>query len=316
MHNRLIFQLLLVVGGVLSAAAYADVAAPVTIPPPLLPVFEQPVCPGDGYIWTPGYWAWDDGYYWVPGTWVLDPQPGFLWTPGYWSSVTGGFAFHEGYWSPTVGFYGGIDYGFGYTGFGYQGGHWESGHFDYNTALSRVDTNVIRHVYNQTVTEPVSRVSYNGGPGGVSASGDEESGASVLATHLGPVAAQTQHVFVAKNNPKQRYSANHGTPPVAATTLPDLAVHPKELPPIARLTAPITGSAEMNQKYQKDQDQIVARQNQDREKLQQKQDKEDQEAKQKDSQAKAQQLERQHQQQTQELAQRHAQQIQQWQQRQ
>ena len=28
--------------------------------------------PGPGYIWTPGYWAYDpaDGYYWVPGTWV------------------------------------------------------------------------------------------------------------------------------------------------------------------------------------------------------------------------------------------------------
>ena len=23
-----------------------------------LPVYEQPVIPGPGYIWTPGYWAW------------------------------------------------------------------------------------------------------------------------------------------------------------------------------------------------------------------------------------------------------------------
>ena len=42
-----------------SSAALAQVAISVTIAPPELPVYEQPVCPGDGYIWTPGYWAWD-----------------------------------------------------------------------------------------------------------------------------------------------------------------------------------------------------------------------------------------------------------------
>jgi len=43
----------------------------VSFGPPALPVYEQPLCPGEGYIWTPGYWAWSDDegdYYWVPGT--------------------------------------------------------------------------------------------------------------------------------------------------------------------------------------------------------------------------------------------------------
>jgi hypothetical protein len=45
--------------------AYADQA------PPPLPDYEQPQAPGDGYLWTPGYWAWGGGgYYWVPGGWV------------------------------------------------------------------------------------------------------------------------------------------------------------------------------------------------------------------------------------------------------
>src|ERR1700729_1895314 len=63
------------------------------IAPPALPVYVQPVCPGDGYIWTPGYWAYadDGGYYWVPGTWIQPPQPLFLWTPGYWGWGGGGF---------------------------------------------------------------------------------------------------------------------------------------------------------------------------------------------------------------------------------
>ncbi len=64
----------------------------VNTPPPELPVYEQPPIPEDGYIWTPGFWAWSDDdqdYYWVPGTWVPAPQPDFLWTPGYWGFVDG-----------------------------------------------------------------------------------------------------------------------------------------------------------------------------------------------------------------------------------
>jgi hypothetical protein len=48
-------------------------------PPPPLPEYDQPPCPGDYYIWTPGYWSYaSDGYYWVPGAWVYAPYPGAL----------------------------------------------------------------------------------------------------------------------------------------------------------------------------------------------------------------------------------------------
>src|SRR5713226_9983463 len=95
----------------LSGAAKAQVAIGISVgfAPPEIPVYEQPICPGEGYLWTPGYWAWDgDDYYWVPGTWVLAPQPGFLWTPAYWAWGGRGYYFHEGHWGPVVGFYGGI----------------------------------------------------------------------------------------------------------------------------------------------------------------------------------------------------------------
>jgi hypothetical protein len=58
-------------------------------PPPLLND-EQPRCPEEGYLWTPGYWAWGGGYYWVRGAWVLPPRMAVLWTPGYWG-YAGGF---------------------------------------------------------------------------------------------------------------------------------------------------------------------------------------------------------------------------------
>jgi hypothetical protein len=97
----------------------ATIVFSIAIAPPPLPLYEQPLCPGDGYIWTPGYWVYSDdgGYFWVPGRWVLVPEPGLLWTPGYWAWSDGFFIFHEGYWGPLVGFYGGIYYGFGYSGF-------------------------------------------------------------------------------------------------------------------------------------------------------------------------------------------------------
>ena len=87
--------------------------------PPDLPVYDQPPMPAGGYVWTPGYWAWSDDdqdFYWVPGTWVLAPQPDFLWTPGYWEIADVVFFWHPGYWGRHVGFYGGINYGFGYRG--------------------------------------------------------------------------------------------------------------------------------------------------------------------------------------------------------
>src|SRR6516225_7916283 len=65
-----------------SAAVYVSVA----IAPPPIPVYAQPICPGPGYIWIPGYWGYGPGgYYWVAGEWVLAPFIGALWTPGYWA---------------------------------------------------------------------------------------------------------------------------------------------------------------------------------------------------------------------------------------
>jgi len=303
---------LLVIGGMLflSAASFAQVGVSVNIAPPELPVYEQPICPGDGYIWTPGYWAWDGEYYWVPGTWVLAPQPGYLCTPGYWGWGGAGFIFNEGYWGPTVGFYGGIDYGFGYFGHGYEGGRWQNGHFFYNTAVNRVDANRIHNVYNSRVNETANRVSFNGGNGGINERATSQEEAAARGKHIGPVATQTQHEWAAHNNPQQRVSANRGAPPVAATARPNLAAHPKELPPV-RASAPNTGNPKLDQKYQKQQESVIAKQNQQRQQLQQKQDQEHQQlARQNAPPAKTQQLEQQHQQQTQQL---HTQQTQQMQ---
>jgi WXXGXW repeat (2 copies) len=207
---------------VLTHGAWAQVIS-VSFGPPALPVYEQPVLPQDGYLWVPGYWAFDneDGYYWVPGTWVEPPQEGYLWTPGWWGWDNDAYMFHEGYWGPEVGWYGGINYGYGYSGYGYDGGRWDHGHFAYNTYVNRVNTEVIHNTYNarpERVSE--SHVSYNGGQGGVEARPTAQQEAYERQRHVGPVAAQTQHVQAARGNPELRASANHGKPPIAATVKP------------------------------------------------------------------------------------------------
>ena len=152
------------------APAYAqdDAGIAVDVAPPPLPVYDQPPIPAPGYIWTPGYWAWNDdtGYYWVPGTWVLPPEPALLWTPGYWGWNDGVYAFHQGYWGPEVGYYGGVSYGHGYTGDGYEGGYWRGGAFFYNRTVNNISNVQINNVYNKTVVvNNVTNVSYNGGAG-------------------------------------------------------------------------------------------------------------------------------------------------------
>src|SRR5262252_8074275 len=58
-----------------TALSFGEVVFSVSFGPPVLPVYAQPVAPGPGYIWAPGYWGWSgDDYYWVPGTWVIAPQ--------------------------------------------------------------------------------------------------------------------------------------------------------------------------------------------------------------------------------------------------
>jgi hypothetical protein len=188
--------------------------------PPPLPEYDQPPAPGPGYIWTPGYWAWGpSGYYWVPGAWVEAPYYGALWTPPYWGWNNGRYRFHHGYWGRHVGYYGGIDYGFGYIGLGYFGGYWSGNNFYYNRAVTHVGGG-IRTVYERPVVynnvrygvQPVNRVSYNGGRGGLNVQPRPAEVAAMHEHHDAPMAVQHQVRVEASQNRAQTYSENHGRP--------------------------------------------------------------------------------------------------------
>src|SRR5580698_9091766 len=209
----------------LPASSFAGVIISVGFAPPLLPVYTQPLCPGDGYLWNPGYWAYGDaGYYWVPGVWVRPPQVGLLWTPGYWGWGGSAYIFHAGYWGPHVGFYGGVNYGFGYGGVGFGGGRWEGGHFAYNTAVVNVNRTVIHNTYiDNTVinrTTVGSRVSFNGGAGGIQAHASAQEASFARANHFAATSEQRSHLQAAGADRSNFASVNGGRPQNAAFSRP------------------------------------------------------------------------------------------------
>lgn len=188
--------------------------------PPPLPEYDQPPAPGPDYIWTPGYWAWGPaGYYWVPGAWVEAPYYGALWTPPWWGYCGVHWCWHHGYWGPHVGYYGGIDYGFGYIGIGYFGGYWSGNRFFYNRAVTHVGGG-IRDVYERPVvynnmrygTQPRNRVSYNGGRGGLNVQPRPTEIAASRERHEAAMPVQRQMRVEASQNRAQSFTANRGRP--------------------------------------------------------------------------------------------------------
>ena len=174
-------------------AAWSQVSLSVTVGPPPLPLYAQPPIPGDGYLWTPGYWGWGSGLY--------------VW--------------HPGYWGPHVGYYGGINYGYGYIGSGYAGGRWDRGRFRYNSAVNNIPQGRVHDVYRTPVPQrPAHPESFNGGksPWHTPPTANErrfEGG-----QHPNWTQEQTDHEHRAVSMPEQRMGNNHGTPPTAATPRP------------------------------------------------------------------------------------------------
>jgi hypothetical protein len=227
-HRRLYFTagLLLFAALMLAAPAGAlaqvSVGISVTIGPPPLPVYVQPPCPVVGYVWVPGYWAWDPnyGYYWVPGMWAPVPFYGALWTPGYWGWSNGIYLWHDGYWGTAVGFYGGINYGYGYTGYGYSGGYWRGNVFYYNRTVNNINTRNVTHYYSEQVrvVHP-GGASFNG-PGGISARPTPAQLDAGRKHRVSMTREQEHQMRAAREDPRQRVRENRGRPAVAATVRP------------------------------------------------------------------------------------------------
>ena len=222
--SSIIWFSLMLAGLALPATAQAQVICTGNAsPPPELPIYEQPPIPAPGYIWTPGYWGGGpSGYFWVPGTWVQPPSVGLLWTPGYWGWRDGIYVWNAGYWGPHIGFYGGVNYGFGYGGIGFEGGRWVNGVFAYNRTVNNFGGVTITNVYEKTVVVApgASRVSFNGGSGGITLRATAEEEAAAHEQHVAAIPAQLEQERSAGSNRALLASENRGQPPIAATAKP------------------------------------------------------------------------------------------------
>ncbi len=204
-------------------AGQVSIGIGIQIGPPALPVYVQPPCPEPNLIWTPGYWAWGPyGYYWVPGAWIMPPEPGLLWTPGWWGWNDDAYYWHPGYWGPRVGFYGGINYGYGYFGYGYVGGYWDRDRFFYNRDVNRIDDRYVHDVYYRHVDRREfnqRRISFNG-PRGIRAQASPEQLQAAHERRFGATRMQRQQVQLAGRDRGMFARYNHGRPPVAAVSRP------------------------------------------------------------------------------------------------
>ena len=223
---------------IVPVSAHARVFVSVAIAPPIMPVYAQPLCPEPGWMWMPGYWAYDydnGGYYWVPGTWVPAPYEGALWTPGYWGWETGAYLWHGGYWGRHIGYYGGVNYGFGYFGIGFIGGMWRGHDFLYNRAYMRIGEGYRNAYEDRSGFESHaimrdSHVAYSGGPGGINHRPVPEERLAEREQHTQPTSFQSQHFEAARQDRSAYFNSNHGAPTTLAAQRPLTASRPATTP--------------------------------------------------------------------------------------
>ena len=151
------------------------------------------------------------------------PSVGVLWTPGYWGFVGGAYTFHPGYWGPHIGFYGGVNYGFGYGGVGFCGGEWRGGVFAYNRAVANFGRVHVTNVYEDrtivernTIMNP-NHLSFNGG-GGIPARPSPIEMRAEHENHFQPTSNQMQHQHFAAQDRSQLAAINHGRPGTMAAS--------------------------------------------------------------------------------------------------
>ncbi len=83
----------------LHLASGGDVSASIIIgTPPPAPIVEVVPAPRPGYVWTPGYWAWEGHrHVWVQGAWIAE-RPGYSYAPGHWERHGDRWQFAPGRW--------------------------------------------------------------------------------------------------------------------------------------------------------------------------------------------------------------------------
>lgn len=77
--------------------AAAQVSINISIAPPV-PIYESAPIMTPGYIWAPGYWAWNnDRHVWIRGRTIVQ-RVGYRWEPDRWEQRGNGYYRQPGNW--------------------------------------------------------------------------------------------------------------------------------------------------------------------------------------------------------------------------
>jgi hypothetical protein len=134
--------------------------------------------------------------------------------------------FHPGYWGDHVGYYGGVNYGFGYMGIGFVGGMWRGHDFVYNTAVVHVNERFVHTTYiDRTIVERNTivndrHVAFSGGPGGIHHDPRPEERFAERDRHIEATQFQHSHESSAMGDRSLYFKNNGGRPANAAVERP------------------------------------------------------------------------------------------------
>jgi len=93
MARSLVLSLALVAGG----TAFAQISFNIVIAPPA-PMYEVVPVMQPGYVWAPGYWAWNnDRHVWVRGRTIVQ-RDGYIWAPDRWEQQGTVYVRQPGHW--------------------------------------------------------------------------------------------------------------------------------------------------------------------------------------------------------------------------
>jgi len=82
-----------------STCALAQISFSIVVAPPA-PLYEAAPYLPPGYVWAPGYWAWNyDRHIWVRGRTMLQ-RAGYRWQPDHWEQRDGAYSRQVGRWEP------------------------------------------------------------------------------------------------------------------------------------------------------------------------------------------------------------------------
>lgn len=100
-HTTLLRSLVLSVALAAGGSAFAQISFNIVVAPPA-PVYEVAPTMQPGYVWAPGYWAWNNNrYVWVRGRTVMQ-RDGYNWAPDRWVQQGGSYVRQPGHWERSL----------------------------------------------------------------------------------------------------------------------------------------------------------------------------------------------------------------------